>query len=166
MDVAALVISGIAAIGTLLSVFVAVRSRKDAKSAQATAEAALLQASDALARSASAAEDSATALHRANEIAEAALPIKQPHFAVQHIRNALWAVVSNGEVGAKNVRLSGAGDSPGMIRPSESEPRDLVVGDSMQFTAIRAHGITPRLRIEWDDPFDGEHHDVEINVVG
>lgn len=153
-DVVAAVVGGLGLIGGVIGFF----SGRAAGKAAARAEAAAAQA---LTRSATANEESAAALKRANEIAEASLPQPQVRWEIRPISKNRYACVNQSDMSIERARVTGAGDSPGLIRPDETEPRTVEPGDALGFIAMKVMGPSPVVQLEYFHPISKTMQEVK-----
>jgi len=105
----------------------------------------------------------AAAQERANELAEAALPVPKISWTLSKISDSRYVMTNTGDLLARAVTVEGAGERPNKVMPEDSAARDLVPGDDVAFTILRSMGPRPRLRLNWIDEL-GEHRSVEREV--
>ncbi|WEK13896.1 MAG: hypothetical protein P0Y48_01400 [Candidatus Microbacterium phytovorans] len=98
---------------------------------------------------------SASALERANEIAESSRPRPIVKWEVSRIDRDKYVAVNVGMLIAENARIEQAG---GHVFALQDGVQDISPGDSLSFAVARPGGTTPRVRMKWDGG------SVELNI--
>ena len=148
-EIVSVVFGSLGLVGGLIGFFYARAANKKAEKAQEVA-------GDALKRSATANEEAAVALKRANEIREAQLPVDEVRWAYAHVSGVLYTLTNVGTHTALNAVITDIGDPRGFIRPSE-EARDIKPGDSIEFRVVSAWGAPrPEFRVTWNEKGTGK----------
>lgn len=154
-ELIATVIAAIGLVGGAIGFF---RSgAADRKSTKAAADAAI-----ALSRSASANEEAAAALKRANELVESQLPKRRIHFSASWVSGDTYAITCD-DLPADSVLIERAD----RVHPLEDVPRSLAPGDSVRFMVSPmtfGSASAPRLRIGFTDPATGDSQVVEWDL--
>lgn len=161
-----LIADGIALLGLLggtFGFFYGRAARKKADEAQNAAADAGRDAAQALTRSASAHEEAAAALKRANEIEESKLPQPRIHFSMHFVSGSMYSILCD-DLPANQVEII----QTGRVQPVEEGPRDLKDGDSVRFMVFPmtfgSGGGAPRLVIKYVDPANGEARTLESDL--
>ncbi len=120
------------------------------RAGRASAEA-VAAANMALSRSAAAGEEAASALKRANEIAEAAAPAKGVRWTLRYLSADAWEAVNEGNGRARQASVVVIGEG----KPA----RDVGPGESLQFVQSKMLGTDPFVNLFWLDETGIEHTD-------
>lgn len=102
----------------------------------------------------------AEAQERANELAEAAMPVPEIAWTIRRLSKSRFELVNTGDLVARNVTLAGVGAEPDLIQIDSDEalPRDVGPGDGVAFFATMVMGPDPKLRAEWEDSAGQRFH--------
>jgi hypothetical protein len=147
-DIASTVLGILGVLGGIFAFFYSRAANKKAAEAQTEAATALRRAADAL--------------ERANELAEPKAEVK---LELGELSENRYAFQNVGQLTVPQAQVVGAGESPDMIDPDETAPRDLTQADSIAFSVRRFWGSpTARVRIQWLDPESGEPDSLEVNL--
>jgi len=161
IEVTLLVFAAAAAVAALVQARAAVEARRDAQTAKEESERAR---DEAVALAREAVEESkrqTEELRRSNELKERALPKDEVRWTIRHLTKSRWEIVNEGTVDIPSARVVGAGRSPGLIRPEESQARPVPRGDGLAFIAFGVSGPDPVMRIEYHNPITGEDEHLE-----
>jgi hypothetical protein len=146
----------VSAVFAFMQAKAAVGSREDAETARNESRAARDEAV-LLSREANAAfTRQAEAQERANEIEISKQPKKEVRWLVQQIRGTRFTATNRGSISARSAYVVGAGGDPGLIRPEETEPRDVDIDGSIGFLAFRVMGLDPMVEMRWIDSETGD----------
>jgi hypothetical protein len=151
----------------------ATQARQGAVQARAAAEAAHEQAEHAssAARQARADADAATGalkkLERSGGIAEPGPGVDSDpvEWSLERVKGAIWLMKNTGSQTANSALLSDATQPPKFIRADEVIPREVPVGDHLQFRVLASRGgPPPRVRVSWREEGvdDAKTHDVTL----
>lgn len=134
----------------------AIEARNLAKVAQVEAQRVAIEARDALSRS-------ATALERANELSEAALPKVEVRWRVESTkRKGHYIAINEGTIPARDVVLSG---EQGILIDGESPVIQVGPGDGCEFSSWQGNGMaSPLLSIRWIDSRSPESQEIKLAV--